>query len=193
MFYGNASQAQDAALRDDDQYFVDCILEYRGDPDRRTTMEFLVRYMDESEHWVNYSPDIYQTEAFEYFCNHRPELKILLQPSNMVRSYISAISRQQIPTHQQNQHGFVNLRIYGSTWYDTQELKPLQHFVPCITRKLVIWEGVKCLEFVVPLFNDGILRFTPRNFHDFYYTALPDSPHILIDKSMVMDKNWRSS
>ena len=69
MFYGSEKQAIEASLRDDNQYFVDCILDYRGDPTRnRTDITFLVQFMDESQSWVPNTPDINQTEAFETYC-----------------------------------------------------------------------------------------------------------------------------
>jgi hypothetical protein len=72
IFYGTEEQALDTALRDDDQFFVTSILNYRGNPEKRSEMQFLVLYQDDSTHWVNYSSDISSTEIFEIFLYNIP-------------------------------------------------------------------------------------------------------------------------
>jgi hypothetical protein len=45
-FFGSSEQAKNAALRDMDQYIVDALIAYRGDPLIRTSLSFYTRFMD---------------------------------------------------------------------------------------------------------------------------------------------------
>ena len=51
MWHGSEEDAYKAAMLDNDQYVVDRILAYRGDPDQRTSMEFEVRFSDGTIVW----------------------------------------------------------------------------------------------------------------------------------------------
>jgi hypothetical protein len=137
IFYGTAEQAMDAALRDDDQFFVTSILNYRGNPEKRSMMQFLVLYQDESTHWVPYSSDISTTEVFEHFCSTYPELQILLQHSSTQASYIRTLKAKHFPSSIQHTSAYMNLRAYGHQWYDEQNLSNVPYLVPCQLRKLV--------------------------------------------------------
>ena len=64
-FIGSREEAYELAKKDTDQFEVDCILAYRGDPETRTSMEFLVRFMDGDQTWLPYSQDIFQMQQFE--------------------------------------------------------------------------------------------------------------------------------
>jgi hypothetical protein len=67
MFHGNADEAYKAAMLDNDQFVVDRIIAYRGDPDQRTTMEFEVRFADGTVVWKTWDKDLNQTQAFEEY------------------------------------------------------------------------------------------------------------------------------
>ena len=74
-FFGSREDAVDLAKRDTDQYDVDRIVNYRGDPDTRTTMEFFVLFKSGDSVWLPYSQDIFQMvllsarkDQFEEFC-----------------------------------------------------------------------------------------------------------------------------
>jgi hypothetical protein len=51
MWHGTAEEAFRAAMLDNDQYIVDSIIAYRGDPDQRTSMEFEVQFNDGTVVW----------------------------------------------------------------------------------------------------------------------------------------------
>jgi hypothetical protein len=71
------------AMIDDDSYFVESILGYKGDPDRRMDMQFLIRFKDQEEVWRPYDyssfqlqayelQEIGELQAYEHFCTLRP-------------------------------------------------------------------------------------------------------------------------
>ena len=190
LFFGTTEQAIEASLRDDDQYFIESILDYRGDPTKRTTTSYLVKYMDDATHWVPYSQDINQTEAFETFCNTYPELNILLHSAANQDSYLSNLSKTKITSQAQNTYAYINLRAWGYEYYDSLNLPPFLHLVPCQLGKLVTRGNKIMLEYTVPLFNEPKRYLDPRTFIFFVYLFLPDFQHILIDEIMCKEKNW---
>ena len=81
-------------------------------------------------HWVPYSQDINQTEAFETFCNTYPELNILLHSAANQDSYLSSLSKTKITSQAQNTYAYINLRAWGYEYYDSLNLLPFLHLVP---------------------------------------------------------------
>lgn len=67
-WFGISEAAREAALRDQDQYVVDRITAYRGNPALRKTMQFSTSFGDGSQSWNHFSPDISYTVAFGTFC-----------------------------------------------------------------------------------------------------------------------------
>ncbi len=122
IFHGDREQAFKTAMVDTDQYEVDCIISYRGDPETRTTTEFLVRYKDGEELWVPYSKDIATTEQFETFCRSNSQLFYLLYSSEVAKQVASRIKSAEISLVQPGNTVYVNLRSYGEAWYKTLDL-----------------------------------------------------------------------
>ena len=185
IFYGTEEQAIDTALRDDDQYFVDAIINYRGDPLKRSQMEFLIRYQDDSTHWLPYSLDISTTEAFENYCVQYNELQILLQPASLQSTYLRTVNAKHFSPAIQHTKAYLNMRSY-KVWYDQNIKESITHLVPCKILSIVkkeIW-----LE--VPLFNDGKFSFTYSDYFFYVYLDLPSFPFILVDEKTCIDRNW---
>jgi hypothetical protein len=63
-FHGTKDAAQKVAMWDQRQYVVQNILAYRGDPEARTTVEFLVLYEDGDKRWITYCNDLARSEPF---------------------------------------------------------------------------------------------------------------------------------
>ena len=51
-FFGTGTEAVELAQRDNDQFDVERILAYRGDPETRTTMEFNVLFRSGDVVWL---------------------------------------------------------------------------------------------------------------------------------------------
>jgi hypothetical protein len=73
-FFGPREDAMKAALVDNDQFVVKEFLEYKGDPERRTSMEFLVKFEDDDEVWIPWNRDVIQSQQFESFCRSQSQL-----------------------------------------------------------------------------------------------------------------------
>jgi hypothetical protein len=96
LFVGDASTAFDTAMRDQDQYVIDAILTYQGNPLRRSETRFYVRFKDGDVRWLPYSKDIYETVLFSDFVGLHPELYILNLPTATVAKFITYVKTQDI-------------------------------------------------------------------------------------------------
>jgi hypothetical protein len=80
IFHGNREEAFRLAQIDTDQFEVDKILAYRGDPLKRTSVEFEVKYADGQVLWVPWSQDLFQTVQYEDFCGVFPSYSLSFIP-----------------------------------------------------------------------------------------------------------------
>ena len=67
-----------AITLDNDQFVVDSIIAYWGDPDQRTSMEFEVRFSDGTVVWKPWDRDLDATQTYEDFVRARQALSPLL-------------------------------------------------------------------------------------------------------------------
>jgi hypothetical protein len=107
------------ALLDKNQYLITAVLAYRGDPLKRTTCLFLIQFDDGDLIWVPYSADISSTQQFEIFCNARPELYLLLFTAAEATTMMAAINRTNISEVGPGTSVYVDLRFFGSDWYNS--------------------------------------------------------------------------
>ena len=121
-FTGDEKAAQTAGMLDRDQYILKTIHSYRGNPDKRTTMEFYTKWEDGTKLWKTWVEDITSTVHFQQFCERRRELTYLLyKRADITRLKLSL---NNIPI----QHVFpkdivyVNIRLYGHDWYEQLNL-----------------------------------------------------------------------
>jgi len=156
-------------------------------------MEFLVLYVDASQHWVLYSNDITSTEAYERFCLKYNELLILLKPSAQAAAYNKELSKRPIPFSSIDKSAWINLRSYGYKYYDSKNLFPCLHLVPCLLGRLRQVKGVQKIELTIPLFNDGIHLLDYPAYFNFIYLDLPEYKHIIVDENMLDSLNLLSS
>ena len=118
-FIGSREEAYELAKKDTDQFEVDSIQAYRGDPETRTTMEFLIRFMDGDQTWLPYSQDIFQMQQFETFCVETPGLYFLQYSFSVARSRIKDINLQPITMLGPGHSIYVDIRTFGELWYQT--------------------------------------------------------------------------
>jgi hypothetical protein len=132
-YLGDEKQAKEAANIDYDQYEVDRILGYRGDPSRRSSMEFEILFRAGDTVWKSYCKDVYDTLFFEEFCNSRVELRRLLTTESVSRETMAAINKTPITEFKSGDAGYMNLRFYGYEKYSHFGLPDsdrLEYFVP---------------------------------------------------------------
>eukprot|EP00981_Chlorochromonas_danica_P007575 scaffold1801_cov193-Ochromonas_danica.AAC.2 len=127
LFHGSAEDAFEMAMLDKDQYLIQSIEAYRGDPLVRTTMEFEIQFADGTIKWLPYSTDIYETVAYEDFCRSRPELALLVYPANEQQKRMKDILKQPITTVIPGDEVYVDLRWFNHAWYDRLPIPDREH------------------------------------------------------------------
>jgi hypothetical protein len=118
-FFGSADQAKDAAIRDMDQYLVDSITAYRGDPLVRTSMSFLVKFKDDTLQWVSWSKDLFDTVQYENYCRGLPQLFPLVVLQKEALELMKILNRTPITVVETGQTAYLDIRAIGAGWYQT--------------------------------------------------------------------------
>jgi hypothetical protein len=96
LFVGDATTATDTAMRDQDQYVIDAILTYQGNPLRRSETRYYVRFKDGDARWLPYTKDLYETLPFSEFVARHSELYVLNLPTSSVSKFITYVKTQPI-------------------------------------------------------------------------------------------------
>ena len=134
-FFGSREDAVDLAKRDTDQFDVDRIVAYKGDPETRTTMEFFVSFKSGDSVWLPYSQDIFQMVQFEEFCNNTPGLYFLQYSHSVAETRKKLVNKQPITSLQPGETIYVDIRTWGEVWYQTLGLPDMFN-----TRYVDKWE-----------------------------------------------------
>ena len=77
-FFGNLQEAKRVAMLDSEEYLVESILEHEGDPRRKTSMRFLVKWLD-SNTWQSYY-SLHDNSVFHKYCRNNGLSRII--PTN---------------------------------------------------------------------------------------------------------------
>ena len=123
LFDGTYEEAFDLAMRDRRQHLVESILGYRGDVDKRETMEFLVQFTDDvTPVWKNFDKDLSDTLPYENYCKSLPQLGPLLLSAAEAKSNKTELQKRRIDaSHHPGDIIYVDLRnrvLYEHEWYN---------------------------------------------------------------------------
>ena len=118
LFIGNQEEAVRIAMIDADQFQIEAILAYQGDPMLRTSMEFLIRFADKQEVWVPWSEDLFDTVQYEEFVRFVPALFPLLLRVKESKHEITRLNKTPITEVKPGDEVLVDIRCYGASWYD---------------------------------------------------------------------------
>jgi hypothetical protein len=147
IFTGSRDEAERVARIDHDQYELDCILYYRGNPSIRTTMEFWVRYKDGEEKWLTWSKDLFDTVQYEAFCRSKPPLFPLLFSAKEAAEKAKLLNKQAITKVQPGDRVFVDLRSRGgATWYNAIGLPDAEKLTYVLACEYGAWVSPKRLK-----------------------------------------------
>lgn len=125
LFEGNLHDAIQLAMRDNQQYKIETFLAFRGNPEIRTTVEFLILFEDGSEEWLVWSHELFTTKPYEDFCSKYVMLTPLLHSATEASRIISSINATPISEVTPGVHVFVDLRWESHTWYKQLSLPNL--------------------------------------------------------------------
>ena len=180
--------AFELACRDGDQYKLQGILAYRGDPlVGRKYCTFLVRFADQDTCWIQYGPDLCSTEAFETYCLSKPELKILLIPTLRAVDYLKDIRKQPIPRTLTPALCYLDLRTLGFTWYDSLALPDSDTHLYVIAASFSKFTNKKetRAEVFLPVFNEYLRNLDKYWFETNAYRLQVPREATLIDQDFV--------
>ena len=154
-FFGTHDEAFRIALVDYNQYEVRKIVAYRGDPEKRSTMDFLVLFSDDSQVWIPYNSDLATARAFQQYCKDVPVLFPLLFSAKEAKEQRLRMRKQQIDGVQPGQEVYINLRAWGADFYDALSLPDCyvtNYVVLCRYKR---WAGKRRLriDLYCPLFD----------------------------------------
>jgi hypothetical protein len=119
LYTGKEEDAYEAAKVDYDQYLVSHINGYRGDPLKRSTLEFEVVFADGDIVWLPYSPDLANNAALQEFIQLRPQLFPLRFTAKVATSVLSRLRKLPVQGVNPGDVFYVDLRQWGEEWYQT--------------------------------------------------------------------------
>jgi hypothetical protein len=158
LFHGSKDQAFSMAQLDNDQFVVSHFGAYRGDPLRRTEMEFEVHFADGSVVWLPWSNDLFQTVQYEDFCRSHPPLYPLLHSAAAARTKMQEINKTPIDSLRPGDTVYVDLRSYGAAWYETLNLPDCDHKSYVVACYVLRFANTKSTKVVchVDVFNETL-------------------------------------
>jgi hypothetical protein len=133
-FFGDRDSARALAAVDADQYLVNSITAYRGDPLQRSTMYFFVHYSDGDLLWMPWSLDLQNSAPYLDYCYSIPALLPLTFTSAKATEWLSTWRHTVISEVRPHQTVILDLRALDEEWYLTLPLPDLDFIsyrVPC--------------------------------------------------------------
>lgn len=189
LFAGTLQDAFQTALEDYNQYEIETILTYAGDPLKRTALDFEVRFKDSSVLWLPYSKDLADTTHFEDFCRSRMELRLLLLTASLASQQLATWRSSAITLVKPGDTCYVLLRSYGQAWYLTLPLPDLlhTHYYVLHTYQSYVSKARRKITLFCPLFNESYpVDNTFVNLYGLQYelpASTPTQPVYILSKS----------
>ena len=123
IFHGTAEEAFRAATVDKDQHVIVRFLGYRGDPLKRTSMEFEIEFQDGEIHWVPWSKDLFESVQYGQYCESHNELRPLSLDAKRGDEFVASLKRSAITEVEPGPSiYYVDVRTYGEGWYQSLNL-----------------------------------------------------------------------
>ena len=157
-------QAFEAAMIDGDQHLVHRVLGWRGDPNVRTTLEFDVRFADGDVVKLPWSQDLHSTRQFEEYCDQEPLLFPLRFSAQEAPKRLAELKRAPITSVQPGDLFYLDLRWYGTQWYESLELPEFTTRKYVVQARYMDWSRVvragRKILVEVPLFKETLKPWT---------------------------------
>ena len=142
LFVGTREDAYRLSQEDADQFEIEKILAWRGDPEKRTTMEFEVQFADGEVVWKVWDQDLFQTIQYEEFCRNNKELYPLLFDLKTAKIRLAEMNRTPITGVQPGDIVYVNIRFFDTNLYDNQlQLEDKYHIKYVVKMQYTRWSS----------------------------------------------------
>jgi hypothetical protein len=129
-YFGSLEAAKRAALLDFDQFEIVAVLNYVGEPESRKTIEFQIQYADGDVLWKLWDTDLFNCQAYEVFCEARPELWSCALTVEVARRERMILNRAAIQGLTEGEEILVDLRALGAMWYNGYGIDSLDPPLP---------------------------------------------------------------
>lgn len=161
-FSESYEDAYKAALIDHAQHVIDCVVNWAGDTERRSIMNFLVRFLDGEELWLPYGKDLCDTIQFRTFCESHPPLQPLLTTEKEWKTIAGNMNKKMIAGVKPGDTCFVDIRAWGWQWFRDCNLPDPNKLVYVVTCDYVSYENKSKKKILIscPLFKE---KFYWRN------------------------------
>ena len=160
MFHGTEAEGYKAALLDADQHVIRRILRWKGDPMKRTTMEFKVEFEDGDIIWLTYSKDLDESVQYGNYIDAHPYLYPLRFKANHASKQVASIRKLAITAVQPDDLVYVELRCaFGLEWYDTLSIPDKYDVIYVVVVQYIKWRD-RHHKFIQPkvLVLDEVMR-----------------------------------
>jgi hypothetical protein len=142
LFTGSRREAYRLSQEDADQFVVDSILAWRGEPSRRTTMQFQVKFADGEIVWKDWDLDLFNSAPYEKFCRENRELMLLAYDLKQAKRVSQEILASPITSVKPGDVCYVSLRYFGTYRYDNLLDLPDKYMVRYVVRcEYLRWTG----------------------------------------------------
>jgi len=122
LFSGSRTEAVTLARQDDNQWNIERILAWRGDPDSRNTTSFLTLFETGEKVWMNFTTDIHTTSEFINYCGSRAPLKQLTTTAALAKR--SDTEQNKLGTTlKQHDHVYIDARVLGHVVYQLRTFR----------------------------------------------------------------------
>ena len=122
LFIGDMAAAKVIAQLDGNHYNITSFDKHYGDPERRSTMNFLITFADGEQLWRPWSQELFQTVQYEaYVHTHRPLYPLLFTLDDFAKIKAET-NKKPIAGVSPGDRFYVDLRLYGYDWYKSLAL-----------------------------------------------------------------------
>ena len=183
-------EAKKAAEYSSDQIIIKKILSIKGDFLKRSTLQFLVLFSDDTQVYKNYDYDLASTVPYENFIRSKmddtPYLEPLLFTIKDWKAKMKEFNKEQITHLPAKTKLYTFLISYGVDWYESLNLpniEPKKYMIELVSKGNVKDNPKKVVLFC-PLFKQEIIS---DNEYIRLYTTLSfdKAKHFLVDKDFV--------
>ena len=188
LFVGTREEAYKAALLDADQFVIRRIRYWRGNPEKRSEMFFLVEFDDGDKVLLPYSKDLSSSAQFEEFIFAEPQLFPLRFNAADAPKRITAMRREPIRNIALHDVIYVDLRYWGYEWFDTLDLPNAYVTTYVVACEYVAWHTHRRYRYVkvrCPLFDEVL-----SDLWDYYYVYIYGSISTLNDTHTLIDEQF---
>lgn len=177
-YIGNYEDAYRLALEDADQFNIERITAWRGDPGTRTTMEFEVLFSDGEVVWKPFDQDLFNSIPYETYCNENSEVYLLKFTVAQARKEAAHINSLPITKVTPGDIVYLDIRYFNTYLYDTKfDLPDKYHLRYVVKLQYTRWIGQhhKKIDAYIEVFNEEY-RFNNLFVHMFgHHSRLQDN------------------